>query len=306
MEWDVIIIGGGPAGLTAGLYAARARLKTLLLEKLVPGGQASTTAEIENYPGAGKGITGPELTQRMEEQAREFGMEIINKEVNEIKLSGRKRIVKCGSEEFVAKAVIIATGAEPRKLGVPGEDGFRGRGVSYCATCDGAFFTGKRVMVVGGGDTAIEEALFLTRFAEKVIVVHRRDQLRATRVLQDRAFKNKKIEVIWDSVVKEIKGKELVEEVILENVKTGETVNVPADGVFVAIGYSPSTGFLKGLVELDENGYVITDDNMQTNIPGVFAAGDLRQKPLRQVVTAVSDGAVAAVSASRYIEDMEK
>ena len=304
MVWDLIIIGGGPAGLTAGLYASRAKVSTLLIEKLISGGQMTNTSEIENYPGTPKGTTGTEIAFRMEEQAKEFGLKIINKEVDGIKIEEGEKAVLCGDEVYPTKSIIIASGAEPRKLQVPGEEEYIGRGVSYCATCDGAFFNDKDIIVVGGGDTAIEEALFLTRFARKVKVVHRRDKLRATQILQERAFQNENIEFIWDSVVKEIKGAELVEEVILENAKTGALSTIPIDGIFVAVGYVPDTESLKGLITLDNNGYIITNENMETNIPGVFAAGDIRNKPLRQVVTAASDGAVAAVKASEYIENL--
>lgn len=304
MVWDLIIIGGGPAGLTAGLYASRAKVNTLLIEKLISGGQMTNTSEIENYPGTPKGTTGTEIAFRMEEQAKEFGLKIINKEVDGIKIEEGEKAVLCGDEVYPTKSIIIASGAEPRKLQVPGEEEYIGRGVSYCATCDGAFFNDKDIIVVGGGDTAIEEALFLTRFARKVKVVHRRDKLRATQILQERAFQNENIEFIWDSVVNEIKGAELVEEVILENVKTGALSTIPIDGIFVAVGYVPDTESLKGLITLDNNGYIITNENMETNIPGVFAAGDIRNKPLRQVVTATSDGAVAAVKASEYIENL--
>lgn len=305
MEWDVIIIGGGPAGLAAGLYASRAKLKTLLLEKLLVGGQAATTWEVENYPGFPDKINGPDLMKNMEEQAKKFGLQVKSEETLEIKAGGPVKTVKTDSATYTCKAVILACGAEPRKLGVKGEDELRGKGVSYCATCDGAFFEDANVMVVGGGDTAIGEALFLTRFAKKVVVVHRRDELRATQVLRDRAIKHEKLEFIWDSVVKEIKGDAFVEKVVVENVKTGAVTEVPAEGVFVAVGQEPSTGFLKGLVEMDEKGYVITNDRMETNIEGIFAAGDMRRKPLRQIVTAVADGATAAVSAEQYIESLK-
>ncbi len=304
MDWDLIIIGGGPAGLTAGLYASRAKVRTLLMEKLISGGQMTNTTEIENYPGTPKGTTGTELAFRMEEQAKEFGLKFVSKKVDAVKIQEGKKLVLCGNEVYTAKSILIASGAEPRKLQVPGEEEYIGRGVSYCATCDGAFFSDKDIIVVGGGDTAIEEALFLTRYARKVKVIHRRDKLRATQILQERAFKNKNIEFIWDSVVKEIKGTALVEEVILENVKTGELTSMPIDGIFVAVGYVPDTKFLEGLITLDSNGYIITNENMETNIPGIFAAGDIRKKPLRQVVTAASDGAIAAVMASNYIENL--
>jgi thioredoxin reductase (NADPH) len=305
MVWDVIIIGGGPAGLAAGLYASRAKLKTLMLEKLLIGGQAATTWEVENYPGFADKVNGPDLTKSMEEQAKRFGLEIKHEETLEVSVDGGIKTVKTDSSTYNCKTIILACGAEPRKTGVKGEDELRGKGVSYCATCDGAFFEDAVVMVVGGGDTAIGEALFLTRFASKVIVVHRRDELRATQVLRDRALNHEKLEFMWDSVIKEIKGDAFVEKVVVENVKTKATSEVAVEGVFVAIGQVPSTGFLKGIVDMDERGYVITNDKMETNVQGVFAAGDMRQKPLRQIVTAVSDGAVAAVSAEHYIESLK-
>jgi len=305
-EWDVVIIGGGPAGLTAGLYSARAGLKTLLLEKMAAGGQTTITSEVENYPGFPKGISGPELGQLMEEQAKNFGAEIKYESVEKLIINGDTKIVKTTEAEYETYAVILAMGAEPRKLGVPGEEEFTGLGVSYCATCDGPFYKGKHIMVVGGGDTAIEEALFLTRFASKVTVVHRRDELRATRILQKRAFENEKIEFIWDSVVEEIKGKNTIEEVIVRNKKTKEKSKVLVNGVFIAIGQKPLTDLVKGQVEMDENGYIITNERMETNLSGVFAVGDLRKKPLRQVVTAVADGAIASVSAYNYIEQIKE
>jgi len=301
---DVVIIGAGPAGLSAGIYAARARLSTVIVEKMYPGGQAAITDRIENYPGFNEGIGGSELTDSMKAQAEKFGAEILNGDVEKIHRDGGKFTVHLKGETLEAKTVILAMGAESRKTGVKGEKEYTGRGVSYCATCDGAFYTGKPIMMVGGGDTAIEEALYLTRFAESVTVVHRRDQLRATRILQERAFGNEKIKFVWDSVLDEIKGRDAVEEVIVRNVKTGEKSSVFVNGVFVAIGLIPNTSFVKDLVKLNEQGYIITGEDMGTGVPGLYAAGDVRQKSLRQVVTAVADGAVAAVEAGKYLESL--
>lgn len=302
--YDVAIIGAGPAGLSAGIYAARARLSTVIVEKMYSGGQAAITDRIENYPGFNEGIGGSELTDKMKAQAERFGAKLLNGDVKEIKKDGGKFAIQLTGETIEAKTVILAMGAESRKLGVKGEKEYTGRGVSYCATCDGAFYTDMPIMVVGGGDTAIEEALYLTRFASSVQVVHRRDQLRATKILQERAFKNEKIKFIWNSVVEEIKGHEMVEEVIVKNVKTGEKTSVFVNGIFVAIGLVPNTSFVKDLVKLNEQGYIITDENMGTGVPGLYAAGDVRQKSLRQVVTAVADGAIAAVEAGKYLESL--
>ncbi|MDI3533664.1 MAG: thioredoxin reductase [Thermosediminibacterales bacterium] len=301
----MIIVGGGPAGLAAGIYSARAKMKTLLIEKGLIGGQAATTSEIENYPGFPESVGGPELCELMEKQAKKFNIDIRTEEFKNLSISDKLKLVETSKGTYQASAVILAMGAEPKKLGVKGEDEFRGAGVSYCATCDGFFYNGKKVMVVGGGDTAVEEALFLTKFAEKVFVVHRRDQLRATKILQERAFSNKKIEIIWNSVVKRIEGSNKVERVVMENVKTKQEKTVEVDGVFMAIGYTPTSDAIKKIINTDEAGYVITDEEMRTNIRGVYAVGDIRKKPLRQVITAVSDGAVAAVSASKYVEELK-
>ena len=303
MIYDVAIIGAGPAGLSAGVYASRAKLSTVIIEKMFPGGQAAITDKIENYPGFAEGIGGEELTDNIKYQAEKFGADFINGDVDKIEKLDNKFIIHMQEEKLEAKTVILAMGAEPRQIGVKGETEFVGRGVSYCATCDGAFYTDKPIVMVGGGDTAIEEAMYLTRFASSIHVIHRRDELRATKILQERALKNDKIKFIWDSVVEQIKGEDAVEEVVVKNVKTGELSSVFVDGVFVAIGYTPKTDFVKDLIKLDNQGYIITDDHMKTGIPGLFAAGDLRQKSLRQVVTAVSDGAIAAVEAGRYIEE---
>ncbi|KYO63896.1 Thioredoxin reductase [Thermovenabulum gondwanense] len=303
MIYDLIIIGGGPAGLSAAIYGARARLKTLVVEKMYAGGQAAITDRIENYPGFVEGIGGMELTEAMKMQAERFGAKFVNGEAQRIIPKDGRFIVELKNEQLEANAVILAMGAEARKLMVKGEKEFTGRGVSYCATCDGAFYTDRKVVVVGGGDSAIEEALYLTKFAESVTVVHRRNELRATKILQERAFSNEKIKFLWDSVVEEVKGQEAVEEIVVKNIKTGEIISYPTDGVFVAIGWEPNSGIVKGLVNLNERGYIITDENMATNVPGIFAAGDIREKSLRQVITAAADGAIAAVSAEKYIEE---
>lgn len=303
MIYDVAVIGAGPAGLTAGLYAARAKLSTVILEKMFPGGQAALTHNIENYPGFTEGVNGAELTDAMKKQAERFGAEFINGDVDKIDKNNDYFTVFMKSESIKANSVILATGAQPRKVGVKGEKEFTGRGISYCATCDGAFYKDKPIAIVGGGDTAIQEALYLTRFASSIYVIHRRNELRATKILQERAFNNEKIKFIWDSVVNEINGKDAVEEVVVENVKTGKLDSISVDGIFIAIGYTANTAFVKDLVQLDEQGYVITDDRMTTKTPGLFAAGDIRQKPLRQVVTAVADGAIAAAEAGRFLEN---
>ncbi|MGQ9694822.1 MAG: thioredoxin-disulfide reductase [Thermodesulfobacteriota bacterium] len=300
--YDLIVIGGGPAGLTAGLYATRARLKTLLIEKLFLGGQAASTYLVENYPGFPDGILGPDLTQAMEKQAKRFGLEVINGEVKYI--NPQEKLWEVGGDEqnFLAKAIIIASGVESVKLGIPGEEELRGRGVSYCATCDGPFFKDQEVGVIGGGDSAVDEAIYLTRFAQKVYIIHRRDNLRATKILQERALQNKKITILWDTVATKILGQERVEGLELKNVKTQEKRLLPVKGVFFYVGLRPMTNFLKDLIKLDERGYIITDENMATSVPGIFAAGDVRQKLLRQVATAVGDGATAAFAVERYLE----
>ncbi|NLZ91232.1 MAG: thioredoxin-disulfide reductase, partial [Clostridiales bacterium] len=290
-------------GLSAGLYGARSRAKTLILEKGKWGGQAATTEELENYPGSIEQPTGPEITARMKRQVEEFGAETKAETVTKLELDGKIKRVITDSAEYQAKTVIIATGAKPRLLGCPGELELRGKGVSYCATCDADFFTDLRVVVVGGGDSAIQEAIYLTKFAEKVTVIHRRDELRAAKSIQERAFANPKIDFIWDSVVTEIKGDGIVESVVVKNVKTNEVKEVQTDGVFMFVGYDPVSDLVKGLVDMDEKGYIITDENMSTSVEGVFAAGDVRVKSLRQVVTAASDGAIAAVRAEHYISE---
>jgi thioredoxin reductase (NADPH) len=306
--YDVIIIGGGPAGLTAGIYAARARLKTLLIEAFSVPGQAVVTDKIENYPGFPDGIGGFELIEKLKNQAKKFGLEFAAGEVKKIERSARWRVVveeAAQGSAYNSLSVIIATGAAPRKLNVPGEDKLKGKGVSYCAVCDGALFKDKSIVVVGGGDTAVEEALFLTKFGRKVTLIHRRDRLRATKILQERALSNKKIEFVWNSAAGEISGEQRVEAVRVRNNKTQEEKNLSCDGVFISIGYIPNTDFLKGAVKLDEKGYVIVDDSMRTSKEGIFACGDCREKLLRQVVTACGDGATAAFSAQQYVEELK-
>ena len=301
-QYDVIIVGAGPAGLAAALYSARSKLTTLYIEKLSTGGQAATTDEIENYPGFPKGVTGPELSAMMEEQAKKFDAERLAAKAEQLSIQGDWRLVKTNKGEFAAKAVIIASGAAPKLLGCPGELRLRARGVSYCATCDAAFYEGANVMVVGGGDSAVEEANYLTKFAEKVTLVHRRNGLRATKIVQERAFANPKLEMRWNTVVESIEGEDIVEKVILKDVVSGEKTEMPIDGVFIYVGLEPNIEWLGSLVETDEHGYILTDDNMRTNVPGVYAAGDIRAKLLRQVVTAAADGAIAAYHAEKYIE----
>lgn len=302
--YDLAILGGGPSGLTAGMYAGRANLKTIVVDKGLPGGQMQNTLEIENYPGY-KSITGPQLSELYYEHMLEFGAEWKQAEVVDVDLAGSvKKIILAGGETITAKALIIATGTQPKKLNVPGERELVGRGVSYCATCDGAFFRNKHVIVVGGGDSAVEEGIFLTRFAAQVTIVHRRDQLRAAPILQQRAFANDKIRFVWDTIVEEIVGENRVTQVKLKNMKTGEVSHLDADGVFIYIGYLPNTGFLQATGLLNANGYIDTDGTMATKIPGVFAAGDVRETYLRQIVTAAGDGAVAAMSAYHYLETL--
>lgn len=308
MIYDVVIIGAGPAGLSAGLYAARARLSTLIIEKEAAGGQIATTDEVANYPGSIEHATGPSLVARMVEQAEEFGAKRISDTILSVDFSKEIKVLKGEKEEYQAKTIIVATGAVPKHIGCPGEKELTGRGISYCATCDGAFFEDLEVFVVGGGDSAVEEAMFLTKFARKVTIVHRRDSLRAAKSIQEKAFKNEKIEYLWDSVITEVKGEGLLESIVVKNLKTNEETEILADendgtfGVFVFIGYDPATKLFEGVLNMD-GGYIITDDNMKTNVPGIFAAGDNRVKSLRQVVTATADGAIAATQAEKYIED---
>jgi len=303
--YDVIIAGAGPAGMTAAVYTSRANMSTLMLERGIPGGQMANTEEIENYPGFGS-ILGPDLSTKMFEHAQQFGAEYAYGEIKEIRDEEPYKRVITGDKEYLTKSVIVATGAEHRLLGAPGEKELSGRGVSYCAVCDGAFFRNKELVVVGGGDSAVEEAVFLTRFASKVTIVHRRDQFRAQKILQKRAFENEKIEVIWDSAVKEIRGEGKVQSVLLENTKTGEQSELSTDGVFIYVGMDPLTESVRPLGITNDAGYVLTDEKMYTKVKGVFAAGDVREKLLRQVVTATGDGSIAAQSAQHFVEALDE
>lgn len=303
-EHDLVIIGGGPAGLTAGLYAARAKLSTIVLEREMLGGQMATTELIENYPGFSSASSGMELADAMREQGERFGLKIELTETTSVDFVGDVKTIETTIGTLTAKAAIIATGRRAQGLDVPGENELRGRGVSYCATCDGPFFRDKKVVVVGGGNSAIEEAIYLTRFASEVTVVHRRDELRADRVLQERAFAHEKMRFVLDSVVDRIEGDERVESVIVRNVKTGETRRIEAGGVFIYVGNTPNTELFEGQIELDERGYVIVDSDFATSAKGVFAAGDVRVGIAKQVATAVGDGAAAAISAERYLESV--
>lgn len=306
--YDVVIVGGGPAGLSAGLYAGRARLNALLIEKDKDGGQIVITSEIENYPGCLPEESGSTLVERMTKQVEKFGIERTSDCIESVDFSGDIKVLKGKRNEYHAKTVIIATGAYPKPIGCPGERELIGKGVSYCATCDGNFFEDFEIYVVGGGDTAVEEALYLTKFGRKVTIIHRRDELRAAKSIQEKAFNNPKVDFMWDSVVKEIKGDGMVQSMSVENVKTGEVTDIVADeedgtfGIFGFIGYLPQSKCFEGSLDM-EYGYIRTNENMETNIPGVFAAGDIRIKSLRQVVTACADGAIAAVMAEKYIEN---
>lgn len=301
MLYDVIVIGGGPGGYTAALYAARANLSVAILEKLSPGGQMGTTDVIDNYPGFPQGVNGFELAMQMKEGAERFGAQTQLVEVTQVELAGQVKTIHTSGGDYQARTVVLATGAHPRELGLPGERELRGRGVSYCATCDGMFYRGKTVVVVGGGNTAVSDVLYLSRLCEKVYLVHRRDTLRASKVYLDPLQKAENVEFVWDSEVKQLLRDQAVTGVRVRNKKTGEERDIPCAGVFVAVGYLPNTQLYRGQVELDEAGYVLADETTQTNLPGVFAVGDLRKKPLRQVVTAASDGAVAAHFIEEYL-----
>jgi len=304
--FDCIIIGAGPAGLAAGLYAARGNLKTVILEKGIVGGQLQNTKEIENYPGMDH-MTGPEISDAMEAQTARFGCQIVkNSGVTKVDFNSQPKKVFCGDQEYLAKTVIIASGSEHRKLGVDGEDQFSGKGVSYCAVCDGAFFKERELVVIGGGSSAVEEGNFLTTYAKKVTLIHRRNELRAERILQDRFLKNPKTETIWDTVVEKINGDMLgVTSVTLKNIKTNETKDFPCEGVFIYVGLDPNTQFFDGSVKLDGAGKVIANEKMETNVPGVFVAGDIRNTPLKQAVTAASDGSLAATMAIAFVESLK-
>ena len=304
-DYDLVIIGGGPAGLTAGIYASRARLNVLLLEMVAPGGQVLVSDWIENYPGFPEGSSGYDLVNKMVEQAKQFGLAIESGQVLSLDPSETVKKVELKDKTITTLSIIIATGASPRKLGVKGEDMFIGKGVSFCATCDGPFFRDGCVAAVGGGDTAVQESIFLTKFVKKVYLIHRRNELRATKILQERAMANDKIEIMFDSVLTGIYGGLTnVEKISVLNLKTDEEKEILVDGCFIWVGTYPNTSFLKDSVEVDQYGFIIVNQNMETSAPGVFAAGDVRNTPLRQVVTAVGDAAIAAVSAEHYIENL--
>jgi thioredoxin reductase (NADPH) len=303
--FDVIIVGGGPAGLTAGLYASRARLKCLLLERLAPGGQVLNTHRVENYPGFPDAVSGFDLVDRMKTQAEKFGLPIRNDEVVRMELKGGAKKIFLRDEELETAAVILASGATWKKLGIEGEGALSGKGVSYCATCDGPFFMDEDVAVIGGGDTAMEEALFLTRFASKIYVIHRREKLRATPLLQERALAEPKIQFLWNTVPARILGRDGVEEIEIRNVQSGEIQSKAVKGVFVFVGTLPNTALVQGQVDLDSNGFIVTDQNMMTSVPGVFAAGDVRSKLFRQIATAVGEGAAASFSVEKYLENSQ-
>jgi thioredoxin reductase (NADPH) len=301
--YDTIIIGGGPAGLTAGLYAGRAKMDTLLIERGEFGGQTATTDEIENYPGVITEAKGPDIIERMRKQAETFGTKFVKDEIIEADFSGKIKTIKGKAAFYEARTIIIATGAYPRLAGFKKELDFRGKGVSYCATCDADFFTGLDVAVIGGGDSALTEAIFLTRFAENITIIHRRDEFRGAKSIQEKVFNNPKIKILFDTVPEEAIGEGFFQGLKLKNVKTGEKSEFKADGCFVFVGYIPVTDLFKDKIRLDEAGYIITDTEMRCDIPGVFAAGDVRQKSLRQVITAAADGAIAATTAEKYIEE---
>ena len=300
-KYDVVIIGGGPAGLTAGLYTSRAKLSSLLVEKGLIGGQIANAERVENYPGFPEGIGGAELGQLMHRQTAKHGLKTLIAEVTGIKLQGRQKVIRTTEGDFIAKAVIVAGGSERQKLSVPGEEELTGKGVSYCATCDAAFFREQPVAVIGGGDAAVTEALHLAKFASRVTVIHRRNQLRAGRILQEKAFSEPKIEFRWDSIVEEIEGRDIVQGIKLHQVKTGEKSTLEVTGVFISIGLKPNVDYLKNILPLDATGLIITDEKMETKIPGIFAAGDIRHNSARQAITAAGDGATAAIYAEKFI-----
>ncbi|QTD42818.1 thioredoxin-disulfide reductase [Sporosarcina sp. Te-1] len=302
--YDVIIIGAGPAGMTAAVYTSRGSLSTLMLERGIPGGQMANTEEIENYPGF-ESILGPDLSKKMMDHAKRFGAEYAYGDVNEIIDGEEYKTIISGKKQYKARSIIISTGAEYRKMGIPGEKELQGRGVSYCAVCDGAFFKDKELVVIGGGDSAVEEGTYLTRFAKKVTIIHRRDELRAQKILQDRAFANDKIDFIWNSTVKQVNGENnKISSVTLVSTVDGSEREFETEGMFIYIGMDPLTAPFKNLGILDENGYIVTNEEMETSIPGIYAAGDVRQKTLRQVVTATGDGSIAAQNCQKYVEEL--
>jgi thioredoxin reductase (NADPH) len=301
--YDVIIIGSGPAGFTAGVYTSRAKLKTLIISGSLPGGQLMTTSEVENYPGFPNGIFGPELMMNMRQQAERFATTIIDDEVLKVDFKKRPFIISTHSETYEGRAVLLCTGASPRKLGIDGEQEFGGRGVSYCATCDGPFFKGEEIAVIGGGDTAIEEATFLTKFGKSVKIIHRRDFLRASKILQEKAFENSKIQFVWNNVVTRITGNKKIESIEVKNLTTGKTQNLSVGGLFVAIGHEPNTSIFKDQLELDDKGYVVLKENTRTSVEGVFAAGDVHDYRYRQAVTAAGFGCMAALDVEKWLSE---
>ncbi len=304
-NYEVVIVGGGPGGLTAGMYCARAMRKTILIEKYMPGGQIANTEDVEDYPGFER-ISGSELAMKMADHAKKFGLEIISDEVKEIYTEGDDRLVSVASGDiYRARAVIVSTGGSPNKLNVPGEEEFSGRGVSYCAICDGAFFKDEFIAVAGGGDAAVEEGIFLTKYGRKVYIIHRRDKLRAQKIIQERAFKNDKIEFIWDTVIESVNGDDKVRSLTLKNVKTGETQTLDVGAIFVFIGFVPNSNLFREPIKKNEAGYIITDTRMETSIKGIFACGDVRDQLVKQITNAVGDGTTAAVAAEKHIEELE-
>ena len=305
MTHDVIIIGAGPAGYTAGIYCSRARHDTILISGLLPGGQLMNTTDVENYPGFDEGIMGPDLMQIMRKQTENMGTKIVDDVVTNVDFSQNPFKVSTASANFETKTVIVCTGATPRKIGIDGEQTFAGKGVSYCATCDGAFFRDQELAVVGGGDSCMEEATFLTKFASKVHIIHRRDEFRASKIMQERALNNEKITIHWNSTVSDIKGDQKVQQVILKDTKTGEEVSMDMAGVFVAIGHEPNTELFKDQLELDENGYIVLNKNTQTSVDGVFSAGDVHDHRYRQAVTAAGYGCMAAIDVDKYLSEQK-
>ena len=304
-KYDIIIIGAGPAGYTAGIYSSRARHNTLLISGILPGGQLMNTTDVENYPGFDQGIMGPDLMLTMRKQTERMGTKIIDDEVTSVDFKNNPLKVSTASNTFEANSVIVCTGANPRKIGLAGEQTFAGKGVSYCATCDGAFFKNQEIIVVGGGDSAMEEATFLTKFASTVHIVHRRDTFRASKIMQERAFSNKKIKVHFNCTVEDIQGDQKFQKVVLKNVKNNEKIILEAGGLFVAIGHEPNSKIFENQVELDENGYVVLKNNTETNIPGVFCAGDVHDHKYRQAVTAAGFGCMAAIDADKYLAEQK-
>ncbi len=302
-HYDVIIIGSGPAGYTAGIYTSRANLSTLIISGTLPGGQLMTTSEVENYPGFPNGIFGPELMMNMRQQAERFGSVVVDDEVIKVDFKKRPFTITTHAETYTAEATLVCTGASPRKLGIPAEQQFGGRGVSYCATCDGPFFKGENIVVVGGGDTAMEEATFLTKFGKSVMVVHRRDSLRASKILQQKALENPKIEFIWNNVVADIKGNNKISTVLVKDINTGKERTIETGGLFVAIGHEPNTAIFRGQLELDDKGYIVLKQHTKTSVEGVFAAGDVHDHRYRQAVTAAGFGCMAAIDVEKWLSE---